>query len=64
MCFSFAGYENEKQNESSAAGGGPAEPIMNHPCLKRTYWTDGGQQMVMEMETERKRRKTERGTVR
>lgn len=54
-------YENGKQIESSATGVGHAEPIMNHPCLKRTYWTDGGQQMVLEMETERKRRKNERG---
>ncbi|XP_056602745.1 E3 ubiquitin-protein ligase CHFR isoform X2 [Triplophysa dalaica] len=60
-----SGYENETQIESSgfshnAAGVGPAEPIINQSCLKRSYWTDGGQQTVLEMETERKRRKTER----
>ncbi|XP_065106890.1 E3 ubiquitin-protein ligase CHFR [Paramisgurnus dabryanus] len=59
-----SGYENDKQIESSgfsqnAAVGIPADAIVNHSCLKRTYWTDGGQQMVLETETERKRRKIE-----
>ncbi|XP_051981668.1 E3 ubiquitin-protein ligase CHFR [Xyrauchen texanus] len=61
-----SGYENEKHVESSGyshntTAGNPREAVINHPCLKRTNWTDGGQQMLMEMETERKRRKTERG---
>ncbi|XP_048044635.1 E3 ubiquitin-protein ligase CHFR isoform X1 [Megalobrama amblycephala] len=51
---------HKAESEMTAPAGSPGEPVMNHTCLKWTYWTEGGQQTEPEVEIQRKRRKIDR----